>query len=56
MTSDLRKDAEVVGQPKITLCPVCALDGRKTKLHNGACWMHGQKSLSSYSPKDAHSR
>jgi hypothetical protein len=25
----------------ISLCEICLIDGRKTKLHNGACWMHG---------------
>lgn len=24
-------------------CEVCRVDGRRTRLHNGACWMHGTR-------------
>lgn len=25
----------------LAFCPTCAEDGSKTRLHNGACWLHG---------------
>ena len=27
--------------PEPPSCPTCRVDGRITRLHNGACWMHG---------------
>lgn len=29
----------------LTECPVCAMDGIRTTLHNGACWKHGTQTM-----------
>jgi len=32
---------KIRGTIKLRLCPTCVTDGKATKLHNGACSLHG---------------